>query len=311
MAKKVLRTYFLNVISNDTNGLASKEEIESLFKVISSMPLKKNQDNSRVSETQSGTYYMVLSCDDRNIPAYKDCITGLFVKDRHFNYPYESNGSCELSKLILKDEDNTIAEMTYFLIYPQLSVALWVSNRYVAGYNRFKDYINGLINYQNEARETEIDLHAILNNDALENLKNAEEIRNIIFKTSLPVNQMFDDEDGNILSKMNRLIESDIPSSVKGYEIRISIKPDLQRTTIDNLKDVIKDLFGKRISFDKARARVVIDDSVEEIDFIDDQLVITEKLDLTGKYTDYKIIFDELHEQLNAKKQLILDKYRL
>ncbi len=311
MAKKVLRTYFLNVLHKDESNLLTKKEIESLFHTISLIPLGKNKNNSRVSEIQKGIYYMVLSSDDDNIPAFDNCITGLFVKDRHFNYPYESNGSCELSKLILKDEDNTIAEMTYFLIYPELSIALWVSNRYVAGYNRFAIYLNKLVQSQNDVTEAEIDLHAILSNDALEILNNATQIRNILFKTSLPVDQMLDNEGGDILDKFNRLVELNSSSSVKSYEINMSIKPNLELTKTDKLKEMITNLFKKRSLFDKARARVVIDDSFEELDFIDDQLVIQEKLDLTGRYTDYKIIFEELYDQLQEKKQLIREEYRL
>lgn len=74
MAKKVLRTYFLNVLHKDESNLLTKKEIESLFHTISLIPLGKNKNNSRVSEIQKGIYYMVLSSDDDNIPAFDNCI---------------------------------------------------------------------------------------------------------------------------------------------------------------------------------------------------------------------------------------------
>lgn len=306
--KKNLRVYFLNVLEKETSALLTKDLIQNLFNAICSIPLKKDTAHSRVSNLSDNVFYLLTSTDDKSIPSYPNCITGVFVKDRHFNYPYESSILCELSKLSLKKDSNTIAEMTYFLIDLDLSILLWVSNRYVAGFSRFDNYLNTVSKFGTEDTP-EIELTSILRKDAYDQLEHSDLVKKVILKASTTIDKLITNDDGNILDKIDLLGEIPSGSVVKNIEVSISFKSEISDKQKKGIKSFIKNMVDSR-QLDKAHAKILIDDRLDEIDFFNNQLMVTEQVSLSGKYTDYQIIFDMLYKHLESKRELIREEYR-
>jgi hypothetical protein len=306
--KKTLRIHFLNILEKDTDSIASSVLIKKLFKTIEAIPLRKDSNQSRVLTLADNVYYLLTSTDDKSVPTYPNCITGIFVKDRHFNYPYESNTLCELSKLTLKKDSNTIAEMTYFLIDLDLSILLWVSNRYVAGFSRFDSYINTICRFGTDETQ-EIELMSLLRKDAYDQLQKSDLIKKLVFKASTTIDKLITNEDGDILRKVDMLDDLPSDSVVKNIEVSISFIGETSEKQRKSIKAYILNMVSNK-QLDKAHAKVVIDDKLDDIDFFNDQLMVTEQVSLSGKYTDYQIIFDMLHSHLESKKALISKEYR-
>ncbi len=305
--KKTLRIYFLNILERDLGVIASSVQVKNLFRTIETIPLTKDSTQSRVLVLNDNVYYLLTPADDKSIPSYPNCISGVFVKDRHFNYPYESSILCELSKLTLKTDSNTIAEMTYFLIDLDLSILLWVNNRYVAGFSRLDSYLN-TISKLGIDDAPEIELMSILRRDAYFQLEQSDLVKKLVLKASTTTDKQILPEVGDILRRVETLVET--PSgSVKNIEISISFNSDITAKQRKRIKSFIKKIVGGK-NLDKAQAQVITDNRIDDIDFINDQLMVTEQVTLSGKYTDYNIIFDMLYSHLENKKAQIKDEYR-
>ena len=310
MTKKTLRMFFLDIQEKGNSALVKKTDIQEIFETIYSTPLEKNKQPSRVVEMDDNVYYLITNRDDEKITSYDNCISGLFVKDRHFNYPYESDILCKLSRLSLQQESNTIAELTYFLVDLDLSLLLWVRNHNVAGFSRLCQYINIVSSFSN-SEHTKIELVTLFKNDAHNKLKKSDSVKQLTFKTSSFVDEIISKKGGNIVSQV-RLLELLHPESVNNIEIKISFKPKLIATERKDIKQVIARFLGdKRGELDKAQAKVIINDKVDEIDFLNSELFVTEQVTLTGKYTDFKKVFDIMYKHLLDKRSFIIDKYRL
>jgi hypothetical protein len=186
---------------------------------------------------------MTFPEDDNRIPAFNDCITGIFAKDRIHNYPYQTDQNCHFEQLQLNNENNLITERTYFIIYKPLSIILWVSNRNVSSFGLFSNYINTLLLNFNLPK---ISLNFIANTRARYQFDNASDYREFVFNfrennenllnISIPGNTTNDN-----ISLFKRL-QND--NSIKKVEVRIQFNEKIQNPNNKrNKKNMCRNIF--------------------------------------------------------------------
>lgn len=134
-------------------------------------------------------------------------------------------------------------------------------------------------------------------------------VKKVILKASTTIDKLITNDDGNILDKIDLLGEIPSGSVVKNIEVSISFKSEISDKQKKGIKSFIKNMVDSR-QLDKAHAKILIDDRLDEIDFFNNQLMVTEQVSLSGKYTDYQIIFDMLYKHLESKRELIREEYR-
>lgn len=308
MKKKTLKTFFLNMKDRGVSRSLKNTEIVDMFNVVSSFSLDKSQTpNSRVIELDNNVYYMILDSDDSNIPKYNNCITGLFVKDREYNYPYESDGNCSLSELVLSNKGDTIAEVTYFEIDTSISTMLWISNRYVAGFSKMYTYINILLDLAS-SKLPRLDLITYSRTDADNRFLQASRVKSYIFKTTGKLEDLIP-RTKSTLGRIREFENIDTEDVINYIEVKFSFVPDVNKKGIKAQKQIIRDV-QKDFSLEKSEAVVIVDDQSQDINFLDDQFVLSEVIEINERYTNFKIIFSHLHSQLSEQRPKIIREYR-
>lgn len=309
MKKKDIKILFLDCVERDGNRILGENHLVSAFDFLGQLSLdKQNTAGSRVLTLNQNRYYMILANDVPDmLPTYNGLINGLFVKDREYSYPYESDLHCKLSQLNLDDEECNIAEVTYFLVDPVLSVLLWVSNRYVAGFNRLAEYINTLLSVNPSNSIPELHFHMFPREGAEQLLDRAEIIKkfNICLTDSFigirPRNQT--------TSEAIEFTDNISNRDINRVELTFYFEKGLPGDHYNRIKETIKHLVSKA-DVTKAEAKVNIDDSSKDINFIRNDMIISENITLTGKYTDHRLIFDLLSQHHSNQRQHIQSRFR-
>lgn len=125
---------------------------QSLLNVIDSikkLPINVNEKHGRYSSSDTGNELAVVFSDEIKNSRYSktnNVITGIFLKRRGNNRPWEDDGTGNIVALTLKDETHEIAEVSYFGIELTKGVLFWTYNPLVGGTGQFIDYLNGCLN---------------------------------------------------------------------------------------------------------------------------------------------------------------------
>ena len=308
MKKKVLKTFFLNMKEREANRTLSYDNIDNMFRELGKVTLDKKSSNlNRVLELDNSVFYMILGSDDPSIPSFKGCITGLFVKDREYNYPYESNDKCKLTELMLSKKDDKIAEVTYFLIDPNISTMLWISNRYVSGFSKMYQYINTLLDQAN-SKLPRLDLLTYSRSDAEDRFMHASRVKTFTFKTTGNISELIP-RTKSTLERTKEFDQIDSNRVINYVEVKFSFVPGLGDKSTQAQKQIIRDV-QEQFNLQKSEASVVVDDQSQDIDFLDDKLVLSQVIEINERYTNFVEIFKHLHDQLVENKQSIIRNYR-
>jgi hypothetical protein len=300
--------YFLDVSKSDPEEPLSEAELDQLFSTINAIPLKKERDNdkdaSRVVELDGNVYYLITNNDDKRIPTYKDCITGLFVKDRKFNYPYASDENCVLTEILLSNDKNSISEVTFFLIDKKLSTMLWVSNRYVSSFYKLSKYIK-LLDKSSCGFDT-IKLAPFERDNQNDRLDKAQTIKKYDLRLCsdiadlININQTSDAQLKDFHDVLNN-------RTVKYVDIKFTFNTKSDQKGI--ISKLIKTL-SKKEGVKKANVTIKSGDSQDVIDMLCDDFLVFTTIEYGGKYISYDSIFDKLKAELDSKRKEISQHYR-
>lgn len=308
MKKKTLKTYFLDFKVREINRTLTALEITNIFDYIRLLPLDKELAiGSRVLEIDQSVYYMVLSDDNDSIPTYENCISGIFVKDRAYNYPYESNNSCDLTELTLSRVDDKIAEITYFILDKDISTMLWISNRYVAGFSKLYLYINMLLN-QTQSQLPRVEMSTFTRPDAEQRFDRAVGVKSYCLKTTGLISHLIPYAQ-TTLDREREFQGLSLENIVNYIEIKLSFVTNTGELNRSAQKEIVKCL-KRDYELVKSEAKVVIDDQSQDIDFIDDSFILTQEIEISERYTNYSTLFQVLYNQLLRQKENIRRQYR-
>lgn len=151
MAKntKDITIYFhlINKEIGTSNLNISSNEIKHVIDAIKKLPVDIHKTPTRFFMNAGVERCILFDSDSsKTIPQIKNkmegCIHGLYFKRRNKNYPYENDGTTNLFEISLSDNENELAEITYFILDIKHKILLFVSNRYAGSINDFEDYIN-------------------------------------------------------------------------------------------------------------------------------------------------------------------------
>lgn len=304
MKSKSMRVFFLDVSKRDSNEPFKGAELTRLFDVINTIPLKKENDVTRVVEIDGNVFYLITSKDDKRIPNYTDCITGLFVKDRKFNYPYTSNENCELAEILLSNDKESISEVTFFLIDTKLSAMLWISNRYVSSFNKLTTYISLLD--KGTASIDSIHLAPFLRANQNDRLDRAKYIKSYTLRLCSDIADLI-----NVNQSSDAQLK-DFQNAIKNHmvnyvDVKFTFNHDPDQKGIINR--FIK-VFSRKDGVDKAQVSVNKDDTQDVIDMLCDEFMVFTKIEYEDKYIPYESIFNKLKIELDMKKAEIIRRYR-
>jgi len=119
---------------------ASADELDRLFLSIQQLPLTLTSTPTRYADPGTGIESCIIFSQDKcglSIPEKEFFVTGLFIKRRNAGYPYEEDGTGNLAELKLINEQNEIAEVTYFVIDKRNGVLSWVNNKFCGSSHSF------------------------------------------------------------------------------------------------------------------------------------------------------------------------------
>jgi hypothetical protein len=146
MGQKTMTIYFFTIekIIGTNSTFLQKSELEQILKSISELELDRTKPIGRFYNDGTDERCMIFRNDRDEIPDPNDesYFPGLFIKRRTSNYPYENDDKGGLFQISLSNNNNELAEVTFFIIDISLRVLLLVSNLYVGSITSFDSYIN-------------------------------------------------------------------------------------------------------------------------------------------------------------------------
>ncbi len=335
MAQKKVKIYFLDLSRKGEDKALAQQEIKDIFGHLENKILKKSTkenhvENSRVKKNDDNYFYLITNNDDSSLIAkHNKYILGIFAKDRHFNYPYKSNETCQLVRLpFINDDDdkNAITETTFFLVNPKLSVILWLSNRNVSSYTKLEEYLNFMI-ADCENINFDVCINPLIRTSSFTRLLESNALKAIEFTYTGQITGI-----NGILATLDKDI--DVVETSENKEI--PIRKIQTKITLDQS---CKGIMEKGVSFINAIKRLrekdcdlklkatvknsedvtklpqqtnkKVNDQTKVIDLIEDKYVVTSTLRLEGKYNDVQRVHNLLINNMDRTNEEIKKDFRL
>ena len=332
MHKKKIKIYFLKIKKvkktkeKEIDEALTEDDIKELFDTVGKIPLDINTTPSRYYGKGDDSYCLLLPKDRTvqrpKIKRISGMITGAFLRRRSSNYPFEDNGQGMLEELIMKDENNEIAEVTLFIIDPSNQTLIWLGNRNVAGWTKFGIYLKRKYyeilqkkrKSKNSTDDSKFGLLTIgdnlfgdlafshyLNNDALSSFNNdMKTVKKLEVRIDGDMTELerYATEGKNMEEALNAAIDM-----AKNSE-STTIKLTLANRSEQGLSKVFAQKFFNGISkvagiHDATKQYTVtgdIDDHSRTLDLISDKLVYQEEIESESKYLEYSKIYDIMLE---------------
>jgi hypothetical protein len=321
MSTKTLTVYFYSIdkLVGAEQTKISKKELKSAMDSIQALVLDKNANHTRFYDDGKDERCIIFQSDRNDIPKQKnkDYLPGLFIKRRSNNYPYENDDKGNLLEIKLSNNENELAEVTYFIIDMSLRVLLLVNNRYVGSSTSFEGYLKNRIDesvktahYQvfDEDMETRIVLSFIINEDPEHEFMSMTDISSLELRIagSLKLLESFLDNDKNSSAQaMKNLVQFAEHSRSKTINLLLSAgqqrKEKLDKKEIANLYKKLKKFFKESESKNKFALKGIIDEETRYIDLLNDRYFHKCSFDYAGRYLPLNDVFAELY--------ILMDKY--
>ena len=306
MNKKAITAYFLKIDkvlkSNEKRSSLSPKEMAIYFSIPQIFPININKKyfESRYSYDEGGHICALYDSEaffkhNTLIKPYPDYITGIFFKRRNNRWPYDEDGLGTLQEIFLPNNDHAIAETTYFIIDPILSILIWVGNQKTGGFNKFINYINDKndIIYNNKnAFKVEADF--ITDAESMKNFELMASVRT--FDLSIIGNLEFKSDKKYIDAKTKDIIN--FAKDISGTNISIHLsagrsnKKGLNRNVIIKIYESLKQAFGKDGS--KCTVAGMVDEHVRTIDLLEDHLIYKTEIEFKERYIQANDVLDRL-----------------
>lgn len=327
MSKKTFTAYFHSIEKSvgAEQVMVTKDELISAIDSIRSLVLDKSISLSRFYDNGKDERCIIFRSDHEYIPATKnkDYLPGLFIKRRSSNYPYENNDKGDLLKIKLADDNNELAEITYFIIDMSLCVLLLVNNKYVGSSTAFEEYLNNRINENAKTSpekqifekdmETRIVLPFIINEDPEKEFNSMVNISSFELRIagSLEFLEYFIDNKRNGSAKtIKNLIQFAKHSRSKSITLMFSSghqqKEKLDKYEINSLYKNLKEFFAKSTDENRFMVKGIIDEETRCIDLLNDRCFHKCSFDYDGRYPPLNSVFNELYRLMNKYHDIFI-----
>jgi hypothetical protein len=320
MNKKAFTVYFFSIekMIGVEQKLISKKELAVMVASIQRLSMDRHSTSSRYYDNGKDERYVVFQSDRNDIPEpnNKSYVPGLFIKRRTSNYPYENDDSGNLFPIKLSDDENKLAEVTFFVIDTSLRVLLFVSNKYVGSSSAFEEYINKKLSGDNrqdkhvlQNTDKRIALPFIINENPEKEFDLMVDVSTMELRVagSLPLLESLLVNDNNSSAQsMKTLAQFAQQSRSQSINLIFSSghqrKEKLDKSEIRNLYKKMKRFFKNSDSDNKFVVKGVIDEETRYLDLLNDQYFHKSTFDYDGPYLPLTQVFKDLY--------LLMDKYR-
>jgi hypothetical protein len=326
VSKKVFKVLFFRIFKCDTKeeNLAqlTSRELTEILTAIQELPLDIGQIPSRYSGngTNDDDFAVIFPNDNKKIPKLPGFWSGVFIRRRNSNYPFEEDGEGNLMELKLSDDSNEIAEMACFLIDVEKGILLWQSNRSVSGFNRFADYLTDTFRKAKDRaqakvksadkkdfyspliigdKKAKIDFQYVINKEAISEFENdMEKIKSVSFKISGDMQELESlvSEKKSVRDDLLNLIKTANQSGAASleYSIKAVKSTELKKSFISGIFQLLKDKLPSAGRHFQITGQ--IDDESRTLDLINDKLYYQTEIEISGRYLPAKKIFAKLED---------------
>jgi hypothetical protein len=315
MNHKIFTAYFYSIekLVNAEAEQIDRAQIESILTHIQSLELDRTSETTRYYDDGGDERFILFQSDYNDIPkpTRKYFIPGLFVKRRVNNYPYENDDKGHLFRIKLSDEDNKLAEATFFIIDTSLRVLLFVSNKYVGSSTSFEEYINKKKSLNNEFDDFQLSLAHIFNENPEADFAKMIDISSLELRVSGSLSALenfLSDKKDSAAETMNRLAKFAQRSRSQSIHLLFSSgrqkKEKLDKAELDNLYKQLKRYFKNSEYANKYIVKGLVDEETRFIDLLNPQYFHKTNFNYEGPYPPLGTVFKGLYsimEQYRAK----------
>lgn len=343
---KNLSVYFFRVhgiLEDETTPPVPESTWNEILGLINELPIdiKQHQSGnpSRFFRKDGVDYGLLFYDEDKKIFILEhlrdSVVLGIIYKRREVNWPFLENGQGNFEQISTNTEDDSLAELTYFLVDKRRSVLLLVSNPRAASKNTFEEYLlsqwkraTEMINTK-ESKESPTPPYPLrfdhmLHPNINEDFHNMQEISKVEIQVS----------GGRLLDEMaNRLSDNDSMEKILRSDIRLardynsrtlslSFNIDTERdiTMRGRLKKGLMSVAKKIMQIEdnsqfvetlksnarnKCSAVGKIDDATRVLDLLESKLLYKTSIEVSGRYPDFATIFKSLREIYNSQSAAV------
>jgi hypothetical protein len=323
MGKKSLTAHFYSIekMVGAELELLPKSELDSALKAVSELKVDRNEEPGRYyKDSAEDERCLMFQADFPEIPspARSAYIPGLFIKRRTFNYPYENNDTGNLFQISLSDEDNELAEVTFFVIDTSLRVLMFISNPYVGAISSLEAYFNNRLKEYHESVSplpflidegfVKLDFPPIVNETPEKDFNAMADISVLEMHIAGSLNLLENtfrsssDDSGAALEKVAQLAKKTRSKTIKIMFSSAHMKEKMNKSEIYKVFKKMRLFFRQSGQNNKFIVKGRIDDEVRVLDLLNADYFHKTSFDYDGRYVPIKEVFKRLYP--------IMDRYR-
>jgi len=328
MGVKTLTAHFFSIekMIGTELTLLSKSEVELAIDAISKFKVDRKKKLSRYYFNGMDERCVMFRSDMEEIPrpTRKTYVPGLFIKRRTSNYPYENNDTGKLFQIRLSNEDNELAEVTFFIIDMSLRVLLFVSNPYVGSSssleqyfnNRLKEYhssVNPLPFFSDESF-VRLEFPVIINETPENDFDSMENIS--VFEMYVAGSLRFmesalDSKKDDLQTELKNLARLSEKARSKTMKFILSSSHDsekLDKAAINQIYKRMRPFFNGSERDNKFIVKGRIDDEVRFLDLLNADYFHKTAFSYDGKYIPIDGVFQKLYPIMDRYREVFIKK---
>jgi hypothetical protein len=328
MGKKTLTAHFFSIekMVGAELTMLSKNELELALDSISEFKVDRKKELSRYFFNGIDERCVMFRSDMEEIPRPKreTYVPGLFIKRRTSNYPYENNDTGKLFQIQLSNEDNELAEVTFFIIDTSLRVLLFVSNPYVGSISSFENYINNRLKeyhssisplpFFNDESFVKFEFPVIINEtpendfDSMVNISVFEMYVAGSLKFLESTLKSKKDDSQTALLKLVQLSEKTRSKTMRFMLSSSYGSEKLDKATIKQIYKRMKPFFNNSEKENKFIVKGKIDDEVRFLDLLNADYFHKTLFSYDGKYVPIDEVFQKLYPIMDRYRDIFIQK---
>jgi hypothetical protein len=328
MGKKTLTAHFFSIekmVGADLTML-SRSEIELALNSISKFKVDRKEEHSRYFFNGEDERCVMFRADMDEIPKPKrgSYVPGLFIKRRTSNYPYENNDTGKLFQIRLSNENNELAEVTFFIIDTSLRVLMFISNPYVGSISSFEYYINNRLKeyhtsisplpFFSDESFVRFEFPVILNETPENDFKSMVNISTFEMHIAGSLKLMegtFKSKKDDLETELFNLVKFSQKARSKTIKLMLSsarMREKLDKAMIGNIFKRMRPFFRSSEQNNRFIVQGRIDDEVRFLDLLNPDYFHKTSFVYEGKYIPIDGVFQKLYPIMDTYRSIFIEK---
>lgn len=330
MGKKTLAAHFFSIekiIGADLTML-SRSELRLALDSISEFKVDRKEKFSRYFFDGLDERCVMFHADMEEIPKPRrtSYVPGLFIKRRTSNYPYENNDTGKLFQIRLSNENNELAEVTFFIIDISLRVLMFISNPYVGSISSFGNYINNRLKeyhsnisplpFFSDESFVRFEFPVIVNetpeND-FNSMANISTFEMHIAGSLRLMESTFKSKKDDLQTELYNLVKFSQKARSKTIKLMLSsarMREKLDKAMINNIFKRMKPFFHNSEKNNRFIVQGRIDDEVRFLDLLNPDYFHKTSFVYEGKYIPIGGVFQKLYPIMDTYRSIFIEKNR-